>query len=193
MRPINFFSISLLLLPGVLLAEVEFSEQELNKLLRVKIMTARHIGVNPSIVTPVNKQNNKNMSLSEIKDIDDKWKSSKKLTPFKLSLQQNQAGLYLRSIVEKNKDINEAFLTDAKGANVAAYPATSDYWQGDEKKWSNSFNNGSGKVFIGPVEIDESTNKAAVQISAPVVDHLNGAQTVGVIIVGVTLDYLESK
>ena len=193
MKYINLMFAFFIFTPGISLAEVDFSEEELATLLKVKIMTARHIGVNPSIVRAVNIQNSKNTSISKIKELDEKWKSSKQLTPFKLSLQQNQAGQYLRSLVEKNPNINEAFLTDEQGANVAAYPATSDYWQGDEAKWKNSFNDRKGKVFIGPIKLDESTNKAAVQISSPVIDHLKNGRTVGVIIVGVTVDYLNSK
>lgn len=192
MKFIHYLALTMLIYPGIILAE-EFSEEKLAKVLKVKIMTARHIGWNPAIVSSVLKQNNQKMSLDGIKKLDNEWKATKNLTPFKLSLQQNEAGLYLKSIVEKNPHINEAFLTDDKGANVAAYPATSDYWQGDEGKWSNSFNEGKGKVFIGPVKVDESTNTAAVQISAPVLDYATNGKTVGVIIIGVTVNYLKTK
>lgn len=194
MKFIIKLTITLLLFPSSLIAEVEFSEEKLKKLLQVKVMTARHIGWNPVIVESVLNQNAKKAKLEEIKAIDERWKATKKkLTPFKLSLQRNTAGIYLKSLVEKNAYINEAFLTDIQGANVAAYPATSDYWQGDEKKWSASFNDGDGKVFIGPVKVDESSNTAAVQISAPVYDYADNNKTVGVIIIGVTVSYLKSK
>ena len=85
---------------------------------------------------------------------------------------------------------NEAFLTDNQGANVAAFPPTSDYFQGDEEKWSESFNEGSGRVFIGPVELDESTGVRAVQISAPVLDQ---GRTIGVLVVGITVEHIESR
>jgi len=189
MKFIYYFAVTLFLIPAIALAETDISE----RLLKVKILTARHIGLNPMIISAVNKQNNEKMKLSKIKERDDDWKSTKELTPFKLSLQNNEAGLYLKSIVEKNPNINEAFLTDIQGANVASYPVTNDYWQGDEKKWIASFNNGEGKVFIGPAKINESTNIAAVQISAPVIDFLNDRKTVGVIIIGVTVDYLKSN
>ena len=73
---------------------------------------------------------------------------------------------------------------------MAAFPATSDYMQGDEEKWSASFNGGDGRVFIGSLELDESTNTVAAQVSAPVLDRGN---TIGVLVVGVTINYLQTK
>ena len=92
--------------------------------------------------------------------------------------------------MENNSAIDEVFLTDNQGANVAAYPPTSDYWQGDEEKWTASYNNGNGVVFIGPLEYDESTQKTQVQISAPVISK---DETIGVLVLGVSVDYLQAK
>jgi hypothetical protein len=148
------------------------------------------MALTPLLVRAALQQNQQRLSLEEIKKRDGAWRSSKELTPFKQSLQRNKPGRFLKDIVTRLDSLNEAFLTDNQGANVAAYPATSDYWQGDEKKWSAAFNDGVGKVFIGELELDESTQIYAVQISAPVIDR--GA-TVGVLIVGVTFNYVESK
>lgn len=52
-------------------------------------------------------------------------------------------GAFLKNIIVQQADVySEAFVTDAKGANVAAYPATSDYWQGDEDKFTKAFASG---------------------------------------------------
>jgi len=156
----------------------------------VKVRTVQHMALNPVVVRAARNQNLSGLSLEEIKRRDDEWRATKALTPFKLSLQTNEAGQFLKSTVQRLQPLNEAFLTDNQGANVAAFPATSDYWQGDEEKWSASFNGGDGKVFIGPLELDESTQTYAVQISAPVLDR---GRTIGVLVVGVTIDYLEAK
>ena len=105
-------------------------------------------------------------------------------------MQQNSAGKFLKRQVERSTSFNEAFLTDNQGANVAAFPATSDYWQGDEEKWTASFHNGNGILFIGPLETDQSTQTLAVQVSAPVFDR---GRTIGVLVVGVTFTYLEAR
>ena len=171
-------------------AQQQLTEEEIADLLRVKTRTVRHLALNPLLVRAVRDQNGDELALEEIKRRDAEWREKEDLTPFKLSLQSSDAGRFLRSVVERSTSFNEAFLTDGQGANVATYPATSDYWQGDEEKWSESFNGGAGQIFVGPLELDSSTQTYAVQISAPVLDR---GRTVGVLVVGVTLTYLDAK
>jgi len=180
-----------LLLPASAAAqqEVGVDEAELRDLLSNKIRVVQHMALNPAVLRDVRRQNGQELDLEEIKERDAEWSESEELTHFKRALQANRSGRLLERIVSSNPDFNEAFVTDSQGANVAAYPATSDYWQGDEDKWSESFNQGRGRIYLGPLELDESTNTYAVQISAPVLD---GDETIGVMVVGVTLDYLES-
>ena len=179
-----------LLAPGLATAQVEIDESELQELLRIKMRTVQHMALNPKLIAAVRRQNAEKLDLNIIKQRDNDWKATKNLTPFKRSLQENGAGKMLKRYVNRNPSLNEAFLTDNQGANVAAFPATSDYWQGDEEKWTASFNEGDGKVFLGPVERDESTNTVAVQVSAPL---FHQGETIGVLVVGVTFDYLNAK
>jgi hypothetical protein len=179
-----------LLTPGLAAAQGEIDESELQELLRIKMRTVQHMALNPKLIAAVRRQNAEKLDLNSIKQRDNDWKASKNLTPFKRSLQENGAGKMLKRYVNRNPSLNEAFLTDNQGANVAAFPATSDYWQGDEEKWTASFNEGDGKVFLGPVERDESTNTLAVQVSAPL---FHQGETIGVLVVGVTFDYLNAK
>ena len=179
-----------LLAPGLATAQVEIDESELQELLRIKMRTVQHMALNPKLIAAVRRQNAEKLDLNIIKQRDNDWKATKNLTPFKRSLQENSAGKMLKRYVNRNPSLNEAFLTDNQGANVAAFPATSDYWQGDEEKWTASFNEGDGKVFLGPVERDESTNTVAVQVSAPL---FHQGETIGVLVVGVTFDYLNAK
>jgi hypothetical protein len=146
---------------------------------------------NPSIVRAVDTQNNQAIALAEIQQRDEIWKGAgDDLNPLIRRVTQNDVARYFQRRVENNDAIDEVFLTDNQGANVAAYPPTSDYWQGDEEKWTASYNNGNGVVFIGPLEYDESTQKTQVQISAPVISN---EETVGVLILGVSVDYLQAK
>lgn len=138
--------------------------------------------MDPLIIEAVKEQNKKSMSLDEIKRIDRDWVEGKSETFIK-SLQTNKAGMFLHDKIKTNKTLYvEAFLCDSQGAVVGEYPQTSDYWQGDEEKFTNCFNNGQGKVFINPLVFDESTNTYSVQISLPVIDQ---QQTIGVLIVGI--------
>lgn len=171
-------------------AEETPSQEELEILLKTKIRSVQHMALNPTVIRAARGQNLEQLSLEEIKARDEEWKGTESLTHFKRALQENSAGRFLKRMVGLNKSFNEAFLTDNQGANIAAYPATSDYWQGDEEKWSGSFNGGNGRIFLGPLEYDESTKIYAVQISAPLHDR---GETIGVLVVGVTLDYLNAK
>lgn len=171
-------------------AQEDIGESELEDLLRVKTRTVQHMALNPLLVRAVRQQNAQRLSPEEIQRRDTAWKATKEITPFKLSLQTSPAGRFLRDQVQRSTSFNEAFLTDNQGANVAAYPATSDYWQGDEEKWEASYNGGDGKIYIGALELDESTNTVAAQVSAPVLDR---GKTIGVLVVGVTISYLQTK
>ena len=181
----------LLFTPGLLLAASELTPDQIEELLGVKIRFARHMTFNPSIIRAVENQNNLKISLAQIKSNDESWKNAgDSSNALVRQVTQNKIAIYFERRVENNPAIDEVFLTDNQGANVAAFPPTSDYWQGDEEKWTESFNNGNGVVYIGPLEYDESTRKTQVQISAPV---NSNDQTIGVLILGVSVDYLERQ
>jgi hypothetical protein len=183
--------ILVLLIPGLAQAEAELSQQEINDLLGVKIRFATHMAFNPSVIRAVAVQNDETVSLDEIKLRDEAWKNADgNSIPLIREITSNDVAKYFQRRVENNNAIDEVFLTDNQGANVAAYPATSDYWQGDEDKWTLSYNGGNGEVFIGPLEYDDSTQKTQVQISAPIISN---DETIGVLVLGVSVDYLATR
>ena len=168
-----------------------FSQTQLQRLLRTKIETVTELAHNPTIVRAVRAQNAQPQSPAQIAARDEEWRQTNEVTPFKKSLQENEVGRYFHNLIDFNDSIyNEAFLTDASGANVAAYPITSDYWQGDEKKWTAAFNDGKGATFVSPVAFDESTQTPAIQISVPVMDE---GEAIGVLVVGVKLTYVQAR
>ncbi|MFQ5546369.1 MAG: PDC sensor domain-containing protein [Acidiferrobacterales bacterium] len=170
--------------------ELAFSPEQLKVVLAPKIMAVKRLAANLSVVDAVKAQNAEETSIEQIKQIDEKWRATKTLTAFKRSLQRNPAGRFLRRHVRRNPTYGEAFLTDKRGANVAAYPATSDYWQGDETKFTASYDDGKGQVFVGDVEYDESSQTHAAQVSVPVIDQ---GKAIGVLVMGVQLDYIAWK
>ena len=92
---------------------------------------------------------------------------------------------YLREKFQRSGGaIVEIILVDAKGLNVAATKAPSDYWQGDEPKFQNSFGAGKDGVDTGALEFDDSIGNYSAQITLPIADpatnELIGAVTVGV-------------
>ncbi len=165
--------------------------EDVKEALAEQIEKVKDLAANVLVVEATRDQNKEGLTLATIRQRDEEWKASDELTGFKRSLQENTIGLFFKSRIEWPESIyNEIFLTDNQGANVAAYPATSDYWQGDEEKWTAAFNHGAGQIFVGPIELDESTGIHAVQISAPVLDE---GQTIGVLIIGVKLSFVTKQ
>jgi len=85
--------------------------------------------------------------------------------------------------------ITEVILMDQVGLNVAVSEPTSDYWQGDEEKWSQTYLAGPGAVHVSEVELDESTQTYQSQVSLTVVDAAGAP--VGAITFGVNVEYLD--
>jgi hypothetical protein len=167
------------------------SNAQIEELLEVKIRFATHMAFQPNIIRAVEAQNNQKLTLAEIKERDQMWINANGGSNSLIrEITHNDIARYLQRRVQNNTAIDEVFITDNQGANVAAYPPTSDYWQGDEGKFTSSFNNGSGKIFIGPLEQDASTKKTQVQISAPIISK---NETIGVLIMGVSVDYLAAQ
>lgn len=79
--------------------------------------------------------------------------------------------------------IEEIFIMDQTGLNVAASVVTSDMWQGDEAKFIETHDVGAGAVHISDVEFDDSAQtylaQISISISDPETDELLGAMTVG--------------
>jgi hypothetical protein len=187
----NIIAAMLLVLPAVSQAEIELSDDQIEELLDVKIRFATHMAFQPNIIRAVEAQNGQQLSLAKIKERDEMWVGANGGSNSLIrEITHNDIARYLQRRVENNAAIDEVFITDNQGANVAAYPPTSDYWQGDEGKWTSSFNDGNGTIFIGPLEQDASTNKSQVQISAPIVSN---DETIGVLIMGVSVDYISAQ
>ena len=168
----------------------DYSGQELRELLRTKIRVVETFALSPLLIDAVSEQNAKKMTPADVQQRDRQWQESPQMTPLKLALQRNKAGRFLQRSVDNNRMLTAAVQTDKLGANVAAYPATSDYWQGDEEQWAAAYNDGSGQVYVSPVGPGDGSKTRQVQIAAPVIDR---GETIGVLIMGVSADYLAQR
>ena len=102
----------------------------------------------------------------------------------------NAASQYLKGVQDASSGkYTEIFAMDAKGLNVGQSTLTSDYWQGDEDKFTASFGAGADAVHIGEIEQDESTQIFQSQVSVPITDPATGA-LIGAITVGVDVSAL---
>lgn len=141
-----------------------------------------------TLVAAVKTQNQSSLSLAEIQKRDKLWIDTSGLDDFMTSLMVNKAAKHMSSIEKKKPFIVETFLMDNQGANVAMTNKTSDYWQGDEAKFKESFKGGKGAVHISDSKFDSSAQAYLVQISVPVFDE---DKAIGAITYGVNIDKLK--
>ena len=146
------------------------------------------LGEDAVIVKAVKAQNAKGKTLAQIQETDKKWQETPGISDFMESLISSECGKYLRAIQDGEKYYSEIFVMDNQGANVAMTDKTSDYWQGDEAKFKESFQNGKGAVHVGDVEFDESSQVYLVQVSVPVKD---AGIVIGAITFGINVDEIE--
>jgi len=189
---ISFILVSVSLGTEIYAQDIPYDYNEIQLVILEQAKTVVAMAAKKSIVHAVEDHNALGLVMDEILRRDKRWVSSHSNVAFKMKLQENKSGVILKSMVLRNRAMySEAFLTGNQGANVGAYPATSDYWQGDEDKFIIAFNNGNGRLLITPVKFDKSSGTYAAQVAAPVVD--DKGTTIGVLFVGIKLSYAKVK
>jgi len=143
------------------------------------------IGTDPIIVQATVAANAKGKTLEQIKEMDQRWQATPGLADFMSALMESECGQHLRQLLQSEPYYAEIFVMDNQGANVCMTDKTSDYWQGDEAKFTESFKGGAGAVHISDVKFDDSTQAYLVQVSVPV---KNGDKVVGAITLGINVD-----
>jgi hypothetical protein len=145
-------------------------------------------GRDAAVLEAVRRQNSVPATLDAIQRIDLQWVTGKH-EALKKETTSNPCAERLRQLMIEGVH-DEAFVTDQRGAIVCAAEVTSDYWQGDEPKFTNAFKGGRGAVFIDRPRYDESVKGNVAHISVPVMD---GANAIGVLVVGVRADKIARK
>ncbi len=125
---------------------------------------------NPVFISELKKQNALGRSLDEIKSIDEEWKAAEDEMGIMIELMSNAAAGEITKLFKPMAQVGEVFLMDNQGANAGLNALTSDYWQGDETKWTASFNKGKGGFYVGEAKLDKSTNEILQQVAMPIVD-----------------------
>ena len=146
------------------------------------------LGADPVLVEAVKAENSKGKTLDQIKERDKKWMATAGMDDFMRSIQGNAAAKRLLEIQQSAPYFAEIFLTDNQGANVAMTDKTSDYWQGDEAKFSKCFTGDAGTIFVSDVEFDKSAQAYLAQVSVPVLDD---GKAIGVLVIGIDVEKLK--
>lgn len=149
---------------------------------------------NPVIINAIKVQNQQHESLTQeqIDDLDKQWRAESAGTPGAMITQitGNQLSTFLRDVKEGEAGlVTEIFVMDDKGLNVGQSDITSDYWQGDEAKWKRTYAAEPNAMFVGEVEMDESTQRFQTQINMAITDPETG-ENIGAVTVGVDAESL---
>ncbi len=185
-KTLTFMAIVILLVGGFVM--VHAAEKAPQKVIDLANSTLVNLGTDPIIVKAVNDENAKGKTMTQIEDMDKKWKAHAGIADYMKAIMDSECGKHLRTIQKSAPYYAEIFVMDNQGANVAMTDKTSDYWQGDEAKFKKSFAGGAGAVFVDDVEFDDSSQAYLVQISVPVKD---GDKVIGAITFGIDVDKIK--
>lgn len=148
----------------------------------------------PVLIGAVRQQNQttSSYSQSQINALDTAWRQEvgRPDRPTIDPVLNNATSDFLRArVAESGGVMTEAFVMDGVGLNVATSSTTSDYWQGDEAKHSETYGTGGAAVHIGNIEYDDSTQSYQGQVSVTLVDPASGA-VIGAVTVGLNAEML---
>ncbi|WP_425089867.1 hypothetical protein [Stappia sp.] len=182
-------AIGFLAMTGV--ASANQFEAELSALAKGKIA---EIASAPEVIGAVKAQNETTAAYDQAKidELDTAWRAQADAAeqPMIDAALDSEVSGYLMDVQDGSDGMfTEIFVMDAKGLNVGQSDVTSDYWQGDEDKWQQTYSVGPGAVHISELEEDESTQTVQSQVSVSVVDPDSGA-VIGAVTFGVNVDKL---
>jgi hypothetical protein len=145
----------------------------------------------PVIIDAINAANAANVALTpaDVQALDEEWKAEVgKDGALITGIVDNAASAMLRDYVAASGGkVTEVILMDAQGLNVAVSDVTSDYWQGDEDKYQQTYLVGPDAFHVSEVDYDESTQTYQVQVSYTVTDPVTG-QVLGAATIGLNAE-----
>jgi hypothetical protein len=184
-------SLAVLALPAASYAQEHEFADELTEVART---TLQDITTNPIVLDAIRKQNERSGSYdaAKIEQLDSQWRAEVGAASRPLieaTLDSDASRILKRLQDETGGLITELFVMDGKGLNVAQSTVTSDYWQGDEDKFTLSYGAGPNGINFGEIEQDESTQTFQSQVSIAIVDPESGTP-IGAVTAGVDLSKL---
>jgi len=150
----------------------------------------------PVIIGAVKEQNVRYGSLTqaEIDKLDKTWRAQTKTQdqPMIWDLLDRLHSILLRDRREQSGGlVTEIIVMDKWGLNAAISDPTSDFYQGDEEKYQDTYLVGPDAVHVSELYFDDSTQTMQTQVSLTVVDPENAGETIGAVTFGIDLSTLE--
>lgn len=134
----------------------------------------------------------KGMTQAEIDALEATWQKEidESSRPLIDSVVNNSLAARMRKVTEESAPlITEVGVIDAKGLSIAQSSTNSDIWQGEEVKFTKTFNVGPDAIFVDEVEFDGSTQSMQSQANFTVKDPDTG-EAIGAVTVGINVDAL---
>ncbi|MDO8341968.1 MAG: hypothetical protein Q7T48_02095 [Cellvibrio sp.] len=172
----------------------EYEQQQIKELLMRKIERWKQL---PKLEALLKERNIKSRSFTEqeIAERDKKWIQAFLHNDFSypIDLVDQEMSARLREIKKQSQDvITEIIVTDARGLNVAISDMTSDYWQGDEEKFTEVFSRPANAIHFGEINYDESTKRFQLHLSVPLYTEKK-FEPLGVMVFGVDVEKVLSQ
>jgi hypothetical protein len=157
---------------------------EYNPRVQQHINVLQGIASDPLLIHTLENSNQECQSLIGILAIEKSWTD---LSPQErhIMVSDNQLGHKFHDIINSpDTDFVEFILSSEQGETVAAWPAPSDYWQGDEVKFTATV--ARRAPVVEQIDWDESSGTIALHVSVPVFGK-NGL-VIGVLTSGIEID-----
>lgn len=177
---------SSLLVIGVFLfcAAPVVAQDSTRRALTMQVAGIQDLGTDKTLVSAVNEQNAKDLSLANLQRLDREW--SVRAESFGRQLSSGACADRLRQFMLTKPIFDHVVVLDNKGAVVCASSTPPRYWWGNDVVWQRSYNNGQGSIFIDKPRSAAGGLKTAY-VAFPVLD---GGRTTGAISVAVKVDSL---
>ena len=182
----------MMLVPALMLAALS-GQAEATPAARVKetayarVARAQAIARDPAIHAAVLASNAAVETPEMIRRRDAVWIANRR-DPLRQAIVKAPCSDKVRELVKDDALVVEAFVMNDRGTLVCSVSETSDYWQGDERKWQQTFVEGKD-AFVEEPAFDVSTGKYGIQLSVPVTD---GAKRIGAVTLTLKLSRQEA-
>ena len=179
--PLTAGALFLLVMAGILAYSSAHPPEAYTRVIEAHQTHLEELARNPLLRTTAAQATIVNQSLTqpEVERLDRQWRDADGVHEAAQALQENETAYILAAFQEQHPIFIEIFLTDAHGLNIAQTNKTSDYYQADEEWWQRSFNNGSGHLYMGATEYDDSARSWSIPLYAPI--YHDDGQVVGII------------
>ncbi|WP_291739303.1 MULTISPECIES: hypothetical protein [unclassified Limnobacter] len=140
----------------------------------------------PEVIEAIKASNARQLGKERIMELDERWIKLKGRLPEADQIMNSKVSALLTAAMNKQSYFKEAILTGNQGETVAMNMVTTDYWQGDEEKFTAIFDTNlpsrKPDSHISRARWDDSTKAMIAQVSVPVYDgdYMIGTLTVGV-------------